>query len=147
MRVKGTRQRKSPQALHYYNYNLQGPPPFPVLVHIYIEQKVTVLLLESLHISSVTLRRTKKEAKSSSVPVAMDAPNPSSSGASPFLANLPSRGLFSSTVVSSNPVLQFPFISYLFPISDFEHTYIHCAAFDLCTFGMFSLLFCMYSRN
>ncbi|RZB56661.1 hypothetical protein D0Y65_045681 [Glycine soja] len=33
----------------------------------------------------------------------MDAPNPSSSGASPFLANLPSRGLFSSTVVSSNP--------------------------------------------
>ncbi|KAK7330615.1 hypothetical protein VNO77_24813 [Canavalia gladiata] len=32
----------------------------------------------------------------------MDAPNPSS-GASPFLANLPSRGLFSSTVISSNP--------------------------------------------
>ncbi|KAJ1413289.1 SAP domain [Sesbania bispinosa] len=31
----------------------------------------------------------------------MDA-NPSS-GASPFLANLPSRGLFSSTVISSNP--------------------------------------------
>ncbi|KAL2321688.1 hypothetical protein Fmac_026067 [Flemingia macrophylla] len=33
----------------------------------------------------------------------MDAPNPSSSGASPFLANLPSRGLFSSTVASSHP--------------------------------------------
>ncbi|XP_027336141.1 uncharacterized protein LOC113850031 isoform X2 [Abrus precatorius] len=34
----------------------------------------------------------------------MDAPNPSSSGgASSFLANLPSRGHFSSTVISSNP--------------------------------------------
>lgn len=28
-------------------------------------------------------------------------------GASNFLANLPSRGLFSSTVLSSNPVVQF----------------------------------------
>ncbi|KAK7265563.1 hypothetical protein RJT34_33184 [Clitoria ternatea] len=34
----------------------------------------------------------------------MDHPSSSSSaGASPFLANLPSRGLFSSTVISSNP--------------------------------------------
>ncbi|CAJ1943632.1 unnamed protein product [Sphenostylis stenocarpa] len=33
----------------------------------------------------------------------MDASNPSSSGASSFLANLPSRGHFSSTILSSNP--------------------------------------------
>uniref|UniRef100_A0A0R0JWH7 DET1- and DDB1-associated protein 1 domain-containing protein n=1 Tax=Glycine max TaxID=3847 RepID=A0A0R0JWH7_SOYBN len=52
---------------------------------------------------SVTLPRTKKDAKSSVPVVVMDALNPSSSGASLFLANLPSRGLFSSTVVSSNP--------------------------------------------
>lgn len=51
----------------------------------------------------MTLPRTKKDAKSSVPVVVMDALNPSSSGASLFLANLPSRGLFSSTVVSSNP--------------------------------------------
>ncbi|KAL2337010.1 hypothetical protein Fmac_011456 [Flemingia macrophylla] len=34
----------------------------------------------------------------------MDAPNPSFSEASPLLANLPSRGIFSSTVVSSRHV-------------------------------------------
>ncbi|QCD81160.1 hypothetical protein DEO72_LG2g1484 [Vigna unguiculata] len=38
----------------------------------------------------------------------MDAPNPSSSGASSFLANLPSRGHFSSTIVSSNPISDLP---------------------------------------
>ncbi|KAH7528230.1 hypothetical protein FEM48_Zijuj05G0050400 [Ziziphus jujuba var. spinosa] len=34
--------------------------------------------------------------------------NPTSNGASQFLSNLPSRGLFSSTVLSSNPLMHCP---------------------------------------
>ncbi|RDX67521.1 hypothetical protein CR513_53587, partial [Mucuna pruriens] len=82
----------------------------PSLVHTYIYRAVSGR--ESYGVvgfSSVTLRRTIKRPSppfecdcQTLVSMVMDAPNPSS-GASSFLANLPSRGLFSSTVVSSNP--------------------------------------------
>jgi len=85
--------------------------------HIYRAQWVFGVSLQ-FSSGSVTLRRTNQGsspliftaiAKPHFHSMVMDAPNPSSSGASSFLANLPSRGHFSSTIVSSNPVLQFPF--------------------------------------
>ncbi|XP_047166804.1 uncharacterized protein LOC124835836 [Vigna umbellata] len=72
----------------------------------------------------------------------MDAPNPSSSAASSFLANLPSRGHFSSTVVSSNPVLQFPFFSshslYFFDFGFRDLPTFTAMISDPCAFRTFS---------